>query len=1046
MRQKTLIVEDLDELKKQIPQIAREYDESTYESGFINISYCNTNKSDVKDALLLLKKTFPKLVISGMSEGPAAFYYHMDHILMLNFNFFDESKAEVMYKIISQDDDPEIAARAFVKEVREKIESIENVKSIHLFLSKIGSAAQEFIEELSDGYEEIPIFGVVASAGSLLDNEGVPTLDRDGAVIIGNTSIGPGMSICLCYGESLFTYVDYLFGWEPIGRYLDVEIDEKENERGIKVNKIDGVKASEIFKKYLGVTAGPHFVNNVGEFPIVVERNGMYMGRTPTAIGEDGEVYFVADIKQGEKIRFSYAERRDILRKTRDAVAKMESFAAESLWLIICGNRFSFLQEEYQREVKYFSESRDMPPGMSLGLGEVYRLRGKGGILNSALVAVGMREGLDGWSFSVLKPAKVEAEQEGIIPLHERLAHFLSAMTGELIEMAKEADAANEAKSRFLSNMSHEIRTPINAILGMDEVILRETEDPQIIEYAQNIRVAGNTLLSLVNDILDFSKIEAGKMDIIPVDYDPSSIINDLIQMIAPRAKAKGIDLKIELDSSIPCILNGDEIRIKQVVTNILTNAIKYTERGSITLNGSHEFVSDDEIDITISVKDTGIGIREEDLKKLYVAFQRVDEKRNRTIEGTGLGLNITQRLLKLMGSELKVKSTYGEGSEFSFTVRQKIVNKTPMADYIKAYNRADFEKQIYHEKFTAPDAEVLVVDDTPTNLTVFEGLLKRTKVKISKADSGAKCLEMTKIKKYDIIFLDHRMPVMDGIETLKRLKSDPENKNLNTTIISLTANAVSGAREQYMEAGFDDYLTKPIISEKLESMMLEYLPKDKVTLHGEGDAGAEEDVEAEPVEIPDWLKDYPAISVSDGVRNCGSIAAFMDTIRTFTDTLPDSFSDIKLYFENEDLDNYSIKVHALKSSARIIGLNEISALAASLEAAGDAGDLDTIKRDTPHLLDMYRKILEDFSQKGDNGDAEDESLPVMDEEKFKEAVDALKEVAATFDFDSVSYIMETINGFRVPTEHKEFIANLKKAVSAANWDEINRLLEAGGK
>ena len=1043
MRQKTLIVRSIEELKNQIPEIVREYDETTYESGFINMSYASADENEVRDILLLLKETFPKLVISGMSEGTATFYYRTDSIISLNFNFFESARAEVIYKIIDPDNDPEKQAMNFVQEVRERLKSIEDIKAIHLFLSQIDAAAQEFIEKLSEGYEEVPIYGVVASSNYQISENGVVSLDTSNSVIIGDTTIGRGISMCVCYGESLFTYVDYLFGWEPVGRYLDVGLSSENKTGGVSLDTIDGEKAADIFKKYLGVIPGPHFVYNVGEFPIVVERNGLFMGRTPSAIGENGEVILAGDILPGEKIRFSYAERRDILRQTRDAVARMESFGAESLWLIICGNRFAFLQDEYKREVMYFSEGRDMTPSMSLGLGEVYRFRGKGGVLNSALVAVGMREGLEGWSFSVIKPPKVEAENEGIIPLHERLAHFLSAMTGELMEMAKEADAANEAKSRFLSRMSHEIRTPINAILGMDEMIIREAEDPQITEYAQNIKIAGNTLLGLINDILDFSKIEAGKLDIIPVDYDPSSVVNDILQMIAPRAKAKGIELKLELNSELPSILNGDEIRMKQVVANLLTNAVKYTEKGSITLSGDFEYVSDDEIDVTITVKDTGIGIKEEDLEKLYVAFKRIDEKRNRNIEGTGLGLNITQRLLTLMGGELRVKSTYGVGSEFSFTVRQKVVQKEPVGNYIENYSKLVYERKKSHQIFIAPDARVLVVDDTPTNLTVFEGLLKRTKVKVSKADSGAMCLELTKKNKYDIIFLDHRMPIMDGIETLKRLKNDPENKNRLTPIISLTANAISGARERYMEAGFDDYLSKPIIAEKLELLMINHLPEEKVSIIEEQTSDDRKDEDAE--KIPYWIVAAPGMNIDSGIRHCGSKEAFLEAARTFRNSIEDNYEDIKRCFEGEDIENYTIKVHSLKSSARIIGFKELSELAALLEAAGDVKDIDQIKEGTPRLLSMYKEIMDIFVSEEDEEEDEDESLPLMDEAKMKEAIESLKEIAATFDFDSIRYIMETINGFRVPKEHKKFFKDLNKAITAADWDAINKLLEAGG-
>jgi len=329
--------------------------------------------------------------------------------------------------------------------------------------------------------------------------------------------------------------------------------------------------------------------------------------------------------------------------------------------------------------------------------------------------------------------------------------------------------------------MSHEIRTPINAILGMNEMILRECNDKNILGYSDSIRTAGSALLGLVNDILDFSKIEAGKMEIIPVDYDLSSVINDLMNMIQTKADDKGLKLAFDISREVPKFLHGDEVRIKQVITNILTNAVKYTEKGTITLHASYEKITEepDSIMLHVAVRDTGIGIRQEDMKNLFSEFDRIEEERTRNVEGTGLGMSITKRLLEMMGSSLQVESTYGLGSVFSFSLKQTVVKWEALGDYEEAYQSSLAGRKKYHEKIRAPEAEILVVDDTPMNLDVFIQLLKQTGIKIETATGGEEALSLSYDKKYDIIFLDHMMPDKDGIETLHELRASPVSVRL---------------------------------------------------------------------------------------------------------------------------------------------------------------------------------------------------------------------------------------------------------------------------
>lgn len=405
--------------------------------------------------------------------------------------------------------------------------------------------------------------------------------------------------------------------------------------------------------------------------------------------------------------------------------------------------------------------------------------------------------------------------------------------TEELERQKKIADDANAAKSRFLANMSHEIRTPINAVIGMDEMILRESSEEEIRGYASGIMSAGKTLLALINDILDLSKVEEGKMEIIPVRYELSSMVNNLVNIISGRAEKKGLKFCVEVDPHIPKDLVGDEIRIRQCALNILTNAVKYTEKGSVTLKFSYkdmeEGVSSDgrNIALTLSVTDTGIGMKPEDLEKLLKPYQRIDEKRNRQIEGTGLGMSITSQLLHLMGSRLEVESEYGRGTCMSFTIVQQAVSSEEIGKYDLKYRHSGKGVPEYSEMFHAPDARILVVDDTDINLLVMRNLLKKTQIQIDTASSGSEALTLNSSNTYDALFIDHMMPDMDGLETLKELRGS--GHNLNAPAIALTANAISGAREMYIEAGFDGYLSKPVESEKLEMLLMNILPQNKI-------------------------------------------------------------------------------------------------------------------------------------------------------------------------------------------------------------------------
>ena len=398
-------------------------------------------------------------------------------------------------------------------------------------------------------------------------------------------------------------------------------------------------------------------------------------------------------------------------------------------------------------------------------------------------------------------------------------------------EETKKVEELSRSQNRFFSNMSHEIRTPINSILGLNEVILRDPDASDSIKKdAGNIQGAGRMLLSLINDILDFSKIEAGKMDIVPVNYSIADLISDVVNMIWLRAEEKGLRFNIELDPSLPSELYGDEMRIRQILVNLLNNAVKYTKEGSVTLHVEKETQEEDQIVILFSVSDTGMGIKQEVIPYLFDAFKRVDESNTAKIEGTGLGLSIVKQLVDLMGGRIAVDSIYTQGSNFTVTLRQRVTRADTIGIVdIGNYSKKQTGRDVRKASFTAKDARILIVDDSVMNLTVESKLLERTGITIDTAKSGEEALALTRTERYDVILMDHLMPEMDGIECLQHIRTQTAGLNNRVPIIVLTANADSENRQLYAQSGFDGYLVKPASGAQLEEMLLNHLPDSKV-------------------------------------------------------------------------------------------------------------------------------------------------------------------------------------------------------------------------
>ena len=543
---------------------------------------------------------------------------------------------------------------------------------------------------------------------------------------------------------------------------------------------------------------------------------------------------------------------------------------------------------------------------------------------------------------------------------------------GELLEEKVRAESASNAKSDFLANMSHEIRTPINAVLGMNEMIIREDNraldvaesDPMLVQealeninvYAGDVKKAGHNLLAIVNDILDFSKIEAGRMELAEAPYQLSSLINDINNMIMFKAQDKGLVFNVEADPSLPDELSGDEVRVRQILTNLLNNAVKYTEKGSVILKLRGKKQDENTLILTIVVWDTGIGIKPEDKEQLFNKFERLEMDRNSTVEGTGLGLAITHNLIELMGGNIEVESEYGKGSIFTVNIPQKIVSGSTLGDLQTRLKDNAPGNRPYKESFRAPDATILIVDDTRINLTVAVNLLKNTKMKIDTATSGEEAVNMASKTRYDVIFMDQRMPGMNGTEAFHKIRETENGASKDVPVICLTADAVIGAKERYLSEGFSDYLTKPIDNFALENMLMKYLPEEKVELVNEEITEVSEDERS--VEEEFAVLRSVGIEPRAGLKYCQDDVFFYKALLAeYAYGELEKAHNLQKSYEAENWHDYSIYVHSLKSSSKMIGASALSVRAAKLEAAANISDTGTIHTEHDNMMEEYEVL-----------------------------------------------------------------------------------------
>ncbi len=609
----------------------------------------------------------------------------------------------------------------------------------------------------------------------------------------------------------------------------------------------------------------------------------------------------------------------------------------------------------------------------------------------------------------------------------------IKAYINEIKRVRQQAEKASIAKSEFLANMSHDIRTPMNAIIGLNDIIMEECGDPQIYTHAKDVQSAAKNLLAIINDILDLSKVEAGKMELVYTDYHLKTVVGEVVGMMDMAASKRGLIMKYECDSSLPCRYSGDEGRIKQILINILNNAIKFTKEGYVRayVSGRPGEKEDEEL-ITFRVEDTGCGIREEDLAKIFEDFRQVDSKRNRSVEGTGLGLAIVKHLVELMGGDIRVESVYGQGTSVTITIPQKIVDRRSIAEVPEVF-QAELERG---EVFAAPDVKVLIVDDNVVNRKVARGFLKGYAFDLSEAESGPEAIRLVRETRYDIIFMDHMMPMMDGIEAAEIIRRDCGENGAAPTMIALTANAMEGMRERFLARGFQDFIAKPLDRKELHQLLLRWVPEERRQAR---EGGSEEGRALAPSSFA-----IPGIDMEAAARYCsGDEAGFLDLLELYH---MDGERKAALLAElaGTDVSRYQVEVHALKSASANIGAMELSAMARAQEEAAGAGDAALIAQGFPPLLETYEALLAEIgsflAQRRKQG-AQAEKLPALSPEELRSRTRAALERLEDFRSQECAAIVEDLLLHHMPQAAEEGLLEIQAQLRLYEDDNAEDLL-----
>ena len=570
----------------------------------------------------------------------------------------------------------------------------------------------------------------------------------------------------------------------------------------------------------------------------------------------------------------------------------------------------------------------------------------------------------------------------------------------------------------------------MNSIIGMSEILLRADLDKELASKVMLIRESGKGLLSIINDILDLSKIEAGKYEIVDCKYELRTVITDIRNMFSTKVKDEEVSFRIQTTDTVPSVLYGDPIRIKQILVNIIGNAVKFTKKGYIELFVTSENIDDLRERIIFKVKDTGIGIKEEDIGKLFGAFNQVDTKKNRAVQGTGLGLAITKSLCELMGGDVGVESVYGEGTTFTMSIVQNVVDKTPMSLKHVEEVHADELKNMFKPAVIegASGKRVLVVDDNSVNLIIVKELLEPYKLVVDIASSGKEAISKVQNRHYDIIFMDHMMPEMDGVETTRAIRKLSVGYCKTVPVVALTANAVYGAEKELLDSGFDGYVAKPIDIKVLESVLEKYLGtviKDNdVSRSGQGSSIVIEGIDVR----------YALDKLHIEEKN------YLDILRIYLSDMPDILHNIINANESGDIEKFVIDVHGLKSSSASVGALKLSELAKELEYAGKEGRLEYINDNMKRLVDMCHGILEaleTYFNSGDMGD-DDTEVSVLEEQWLRDLSQACDDI----DSSRIAELLSLVSGKRYGDEDDKLLKQIQRYINQYDYDEVVTLLD----